>query len=103
MDSEFASSSGSLPVPHTVVGYEIHSGRTLRLFGEELTRLKAPPYEIGPKSLLWATILPRNSTHLALGWAHPQNTWTCSWNLQADERITYFAGNSLSVRRPFRP
>ena len=49
VDFEFAGTPGSLPMPHTLVSHEVYTGRTLRLFEEEFTQLKAPPYGGGPR------------------------------------------------------
>ena len=97
MDFEFASTSGSLPVPHTLVAHEIYSGRTLRLFEDEFTRLKAPPYDIGPKSLFVGYYTSAElGCHRVLGWADPENhldLFTEFRNLT--NGLPTFAGNSL--------
>lgn len=97
VDSEYASSPGSLPVPHTVCGCEVLSGRTIRLFGEELTQLKAPPYGIGPTSLFVAFYASAEcSTHLALDWPLPTHILDLFVEFRRlTNGLPTFAGNSL--------
>jgi DNA polymerase-1 len=74
VDFEFENTPGSLPTPHTLVAHEICSGRTLRLFEEEFTSLKAPPYGIGPDSLFVAYYASAElGCHRALRWPFPQH------------------------------
>jgi DNA polymerase-1 len=97
VDFEFASTPGSLPAPHTLVAHEIYSGRTVRLFEEEFTRLKAPPYDIGPTSLFTAYYASAElGCHHVLGWADPEHVL----DLFIEHRnltngLPTFAGNSL--------
>jgi DNA polymerase-1 len=72
VDFEFANTPGSRPTPHTLVAHEIYSGRTLRLFEDEFTSLKAPPYGIGRDALFVAYYgSAEMGCHSALGWPYP--------------------------------
>ena len=72
VDFEFANTPGSRPTPHTLVAHEIFSGKTIRLFEEEFTLLKAPPYGIGRDALFVAYYgSAEMGCHSALGWPYP--------------------------------
>lgn len=72
-DFEFAQPSGERPRPFCLVAREL-SGRTHRLFGDDLRASRLPPYPIGPDSLVVAYYASAEvSCHLALGWPEPVN------------------------------
>src|SRR5438034_4851391 len=72
IDWEFTAPPGANPRPICVVARELCSGRTVRLFGEELSRRPAPPYPIGDDVLLVAYYASAEiGCHLALGWGAP--------------------------------
>src|SRR6185369_842451 len=63
---------GESPSPICLVAHELRTGRTIKLWKDELTHLLKPPYPIGTDSVLVA--YPANkvmSCHLALGWELP--------------------------------
>ena len=47
VDFEFAAPPGERPTPVCLVAREMGSGRTLRLWEDDLRRLDRPPYPIG--------------------------------------------------------
>ncbi len=73
-DFEFSAPPGEIPRPICLVARELGSGRTLRLWEDDLHRLKAPPFDIGPDSLFVAYYASAEmSCHQALGWPMPVN------------------------------
>ncbi len=71
VDFEFAAPSGERPEPVCLVARELGSGRTLRLWRDQL---RHAPYEIDRDSLLVAYYGSAEvGCHLALGWAPPAN------------------------------
>lgn len=72
VDFEYAVSPGERPQPRCLVALELHSGRRLRLWKDELRRLGAPPYDTGPRTLFIAYYASAEvACHLALGWPPP--------------------------------
>ncbi len=72
VDFEFRALGGALPEPICMVAYELHSGRTLRLFGRELTSCGVPPYSTAANSMFVAYYASAElGCHLALGWPLP--------------------------------
>lgn len=72
VDFEFTAPPGERPTPICVVAHELKTGEIVRLFGEELTSCKAPPYSIGEDSLVVAYYASAEvGCHLALGWPPP--------------------------------
>src|ERR1019366_757999 len=70
---EYSQPPGDRPSPICLVARELVSGRTHRLFGEELLARSVPPYPTGPDSLFVAYYASAEvSCHLALGWPVPQ-------------------------------
>src|ERR1039457_7484495 len=53
-DFEYSQPPGDRPRPICLVARELVSGRTHRLFGEELLARSVPPYPTGPDSLFIA-------------------------------------------------
>jgi len=97
VDFEFANTPGSRPRPHTLVAHEVYTGRTLRLFEEEFTQLKAPPYGVGRDALFVAYYASAElGCHSALGWPYPEHVLDLfvEFRHQTNGRPT-FAGNSL--------
>ena len=73
-DFEFCALPGERPIPHCLVARELSSGRTIRLFGTELTSRVVPPFDIGPKSLVVAFFASAEmGCFLTLGWSLPEN------------------------------
>ena len=74
VDFEFSAPPGEQPTPICVVAREERSGRTIRLWQDDLSTSAAPPYSVGPDSLLVAYYDSAElGCHLALGWSHPAN------------------------------
>jgi hypothetical protein len=69
-DFEFMAGSGCRPDPVCLVAHEIRSGRTIRLWRNQLGLL--PPYAIDPSALLVTYYASAEiGCHLALGWPKP--------------------------------
>jgi DNA polymerase-1 len=73
VDFEFSQPTGGSPTPACMVAHELVSGRTLRLFGDELRQCgRQPPWLASPRSLFVAYYaVAELSCHLALGWPFP--------------------------------
>jgi len=73
VDFEFQALPGDLPDPICLVARELISGRLIRLWKDELKKLRQPPYPIGASSLVIAYYASAEmGCHLALGWALPE-------------------------------
>src|SRR4051812_32059328 len=71
-DFEFSSPPGERPLPVCLVAREFRSGRTVRLWRDELSCRREPPYPTGPDVLFVAYFASAElGCHLALGWALP--------------------------------
>jgi hypothetical protein len=71
-DFEYRHLPGGVPEVHCVAVTEFHSGRTIRLWHDQLVRLKRPPYPIGPGALFVCySGLAELQCHLSLGWDLP--------------------------------
>lgn len=74
VDFEFSSGPGERPVPLCVVAREFRTGRTIRVFGDELHQMGRPPYSTGRDDLFVAYYSSAEvSCHLVLGWPTPYN------------------------------
>jgi DNA polymerase-1 len=74
VDFEFSAPPGHRSTPVCLVGHELQSGQTIKLFGDELRALSRAPYATGPDSLFVAYFASAEfSCHLALGWPLPVN------------------------------
>ena len=72
-DFEFRAAPGERPEPVCLVAREIRSGRTLRVWGDELKAAPCP-YDLGADSVLVAYYASAEmGCHLALGWPLPAN------------------------------
>ena len=72
VDFEFAAPSGAVPEVRCLVAHEIYSGRTIRLWADEIGDLVEPPYAIDEHSLFIAYYASAEmGCHLALGWDFP--------------------------------
>src|SRR5947208_1441290 len=73
-DFEFHAPPGERPTPVCLVAHELGSGRTYRLWQDDLQRLPEPPYPVGADCLFVAYYASAEfSCHLALGWPLPAN------------------------------
>src|SRR5262245_63942614 len=71
-DSEFQAIPGERPIPICLVAREYRSGRTLRLWQDELQRRRTPPYPTGPDVLFVAYYASAElGCHLPLEWPLP--------------------------------
>ncbi len=72
VDFEFSAPPGERPDPVCLVAREFRSGRTLRLWQDDLRGRRMPPYPIGPDVLFVAYLASAElGCHLALGWDLP--------------------------------
>ena len=72
VDFEFYGNPGDRPTVVCLVAYELFTGRSLRIWQDELLKMQNPPYNIGPDSLFLAYYSSAEfSCHLALGWPLP--------------------------------
>jgi hypothetical protein len=72
VDFEFQAPAGERPRPVCMVARELHTGRMIRLWREDLLALRQPPFETGPDSLFVAYYASAElGCFLALGWAMP--------------------------------
>ncbi len=73
-DYEFNGAPGEVIHPVCLVAREVGTGRTLRLWENELARLSAPPYAVDADALFVAYYASAElGCHLALGWPLPEN------------------------------
>jgi DNA polymerase-1 len=71
-DFEFNAPAGERPTPICMVARELRTGRTLRLWRDELLARRVPPYPLGPEALLVAYYASAElGCHLALDWPMP--------------------------------
>lgn len=71
-DFEFGSLPGERPDPVCAVFHEFLSGRTLRLWQNELKAMRTPPFELSDSSLYVAYVASAEfGCHLVLGWPLP--------------------------------
>src|SRR5262245_57658276 len=71
-DFEFSAPPGERPAPVCMVAREQRTGRTLRLWRDELARLPRPPFGIGPDCLFVAYYASAElGCFLALDWPAP--------------------------------
>lgn len=71
-DFEFTAPDGERPRPFLLVARELRSGRTVTLFGDELTARTMPPYPVDRDALFIAFYASAEmGCHLALGWPLP--------------------------------
>src|SRR5215475_3052663 len=74
LDFEFAAAPGERPDPLCLVAHELTTGRRLSIWQDDLRQRHAPPYPIGPDSLVVAYYASAEiGCHLALGWPIPHN------------------------------
>ncbi|MEO0531930.1 MAG: DNA polymerase, partial [Planctomycetota bacterium] len=73
VDFEFRADTGETPEPICMVARELRSGRTLRVWRDELLRMSEAPFATGPDSLLVAYYASAEiGCFLALGWPVPE-------------------------------
>ena len=73
VDFEFGGGDGNRPVTRCLVARELRSGRTIRVWEDELLRMCKPPYPIDAGVLFVAYYASAEiGCHLALGWPVPQ-------------------------------
>jgi hypothetical protein len=71
-DFEYRCPNNERPDVHCVVAYELHTGKTLRFWRDDLRRLGKSPYPVGLGSLFISYNLSAEfSAHLSLGWELP--------------------------------
>src|SRR5262245_25554316 len=73
VDFEFSAPPGERPDPVCLVAREYRSGRTFRLWRDELLDRPEPPYPVGPDVLFCAYFASAElGCHLALDWPLPE-------------------------------
>lgn len=73
VDSEYQQDGGESPRPICIVARELNSGQVLRLFGDELTSLKIPPFPVDADTLIVVYYAPADlGCFLVLGWPLPR-------------------------------
>jgi DNA polymerase I len=96
-DFEFHGTDGGVPVPVCMVAKEVRSGRTYRIWQDELAGLAAPPFDTGPDALFVAYFASAEiGCFLALGWEPPARILDLFTEFRAETnggRPTY--GNGL--------
>ena len=84
VDFEFNGPDGELKRPVCMVAREGRTGREIRLWRDELHKLRAPPFEVGPSSLFVAYLASAElGCFLQLGWKLPVNVL----DLYAEHRV----------------
>lgn len=74
VDFEYQHTPGDPPAPVCMVALEVHSGREIRVWRDELVTLRHAPFEVGPEALVVAyKATAELSCFLALGWPIPAN------------------------------
>ncbi len=74
VDFEFGNRPGEQVEPVCLVARELRSGRTVRLWQDELLAAAGPPYEVDGDALFVAFYASAEvACHLALGWLVPRN------------------------------
>ena len=72
LDFEYSQISGNPPVVRCMVAKELHSGRTLRLWADQLSRLVTPPFRTGSDVLFVAYYaVAELNCFITLGWSLP--------------------------------
>src|SRR3954451_17305854 len=72
VDFEFGGGDGNVPVPRCLVARELRSGRTIRVWEDELLCMRKPPYPTDAGALFVAYYASAEiGCHLALGWSVP--------------------------------
>ena len=74
VDFEYMAPTGERPIPVCLVAAEVHSGRKVRVWKDELDSMRRPPYGIDKNCVLVAYYASAElGCHLALGWPMPCN------------------------------
>ncbi len=72
VDFEFCAPNGERPMPICLVAHEIQSGKTIRLWDQELRSSPHPPYSVSKDSVFVAYYASAEfGCHLALDWPMP--------------------------------
>ena len=97
VDTEFVAAPGERPDPVCLIAKELRSGRTVRLWRDELRKLSEPPYPIGSDSLIVAYFASAElGVHRVLGWPAPTRLLDLYVEFRARTNgLSPPAGNSL--------
>jgi hypothetical protein len=94
VDTEYQPGSGDRPYVVCLCARELRSGRTLRLWRDDLIRLAIAPFDVGPGALFVAFYAPADlGCFLQLGWPLPAKVL----DLFAEHRV---ATNGLRLSHP---
>ena len=96
-DFEYFGANGDIPTPVCMVAREARSGRTLRIWRNELIGLTAPPFDTGPDALFVAYFASAEfGCFLSLGWELPERILDLFTEFPAETNGTLVQnGNSL--------
>lgn len=97
VDFEFRADVGETPEPACMVARDLYSGQTLRVWRDELHRMRAAPFSTGPDALFVAYFASAEvGCFLALGWPVPERIVDlfCEFRLLTNGRRT-MAGAGL--------
>jgi DNA polymerase I len=73
VDFEFIANDGDRPIPVCMVAKELRSGRTIRLWQDQLRGLEQAPFDAGPDALFVAYFASAEiGCFEALGWPYPE-------------------------------
>ena len=77
-DFEYISVDGERPNPVCLVWHDWESGKTHRIWQDELLKMKEPPFDISERTICFTYYYgAEGSCHQALGWEHPTNVIDC--------------------------
>lgn len=77
-DFEYFSVDGERPNPVCLVWHDWESGKTHRIWQDELLKMKEPPFDISERTICFTYYYgAEGSCHQALGWEHPTNVIDC--------------------------
>ena len=72
VDFEFVANTGDRPDPVCMVARELRTGRMIRLWRDDLRKLRRAPFDTGSDALFVAYFAPAElGCFEALGWPHP--------------------------------
>jgi DNA polymerase-1 len=96
LDFEFRADPGERPWPVCLVAHELKSGRTLRLWRDELLALPQAPFNVGSDALFVAYFASAElGCFLELGWPLPQNVLDLYVEHRVETNSRGYCDNSL--------
>jgi hypothetical protein len=98
VDFEFGGGDGDAPIPRCLAARELRSGRTVRVWEDELLRMRRPPYPTDDRTLFIAYYASAEvGCHLALGWPVPVRIvdFFTEWRANTNGINVYIHGRRL--------